>query len=91
MKSAYERALERLNAEGSDVRSLSEEEKQQAAEIENQYASKIAEVTVTFDQKIAVADMAAAEEMRAEKAREIQRLEEKRDAEKEALWAEGDR
>ena len=91
MKSAYERALERMDAEGSEVRSLNDEEKQQAAEIDNKYEAKIAEATVTYDQKIASAELAEKEDLRAEKAHELLRLEEKRDAEKEALWADEDR
>ncbi len=88
MKSAYELAMERMNAASGESRQLSDEEKKRIAEIDNLYDSKVAEVNVTFDSRIAVAaDSGSAAAMQEEQRIEIARLEEKRQHEKDAIWS----
>ena len=67
MKSAYELAMERLSKE-SPTAKLTDEQKQQLAELDSRYAAKIAEREIHFKGKAAEAeaggDFAAAEESR---------------------------
>jgi CHASE3 domain sensor protein len=87
MKSAYERAMERMNAQSGESRKLTDDEKQRIVEIDNLYDSKVAEVNVTFDSRIAVAsDPENAAALQEELRIEIARLEEKRQHEKDAIW-----
>lgn len=85
MKSAYERAMERLNAE-SPSRELSDGEKTEIAGIETQAMAKIAEVRLNFDPKIAEANPMEVSALQQEMASDITRIEEKRDAEKDEIW-----
>lgn len=85
MKSAYERAMERLNAV-SAPRELSEEEKAEISDIETQAAARIAELRLSFDGKIAAANPVESTEMQQEMAADIARIEEKRDAAKDEIW-----
>jgi hypothetical protein len=85
MKSAYERAMERLNQE-SPSRELSDEEKARIAEIENHAEARIAETKLAYDGKLATANPMEAEVLRQELVTEIARIEEKRDADKDAIW-----
>lgn len=85
MKSAYERAMERLNKE-SPTKELSDEEKARIAEIENQAQARIAETQLAYDTKIAEANPMEAETLRQELVTEITRIEEKQNADKDAIW-----
>ena len=53
MKSAYEKAMERMNAEAGETRSLSDEEKAKLADIDTRFDAKIAEISLSYDEKIA--------------------------------------
>ena len=88
MKSAYELAMERLDQDGPKV-TYTEEQKAKIAEVESLYTSKIAEREVFLSDLIAKA-MAAGNfsevaEVEEQKRREIARLEEKREDEKEKI------
>lgn len=87
MKSAYEIAMEKMKAEAGETRTLSEEEKRQCAEIDNVYEAKIAEARLGFDSKMATAtDPGVRQLLQEDLGRDIMRLEEKREREKEAVW-----
>lgn len=89
MKSAYEIAMERLQAESGPTRELSDEEKTRIAEIDNQYDAKIAEINVTYTSKIATANPVDAEALNTEMNAEVARAEEKRLSEKDKIWEQG--
>ncbi len=87
MKSAYEKAMERMEKRFGPTQSLSDEQRAAIAEIEKKYDAEIARVTLDLETRIAQAASpneaeAAAAELRAER----QRLDEKRAAEKDAIW-----
>lgn len=89
MKSAYERAMEKLNAE-SPTRQLSDEEKAEISDIETKAAAQIAEARLTFDGKLATAtSQAEAQELQVQVQADVGRIEEKRDAAKDEIWNRG--
>ncbi len=92
MKSAYELAMERLQKDAPEVK-LTDEQKQRLGEIDALYKSKIAEKEVFLGDLIAKASAAGnfseLTELEEQKRREIRRLEEKREDEKEKVRREG--
>lgn len=74
LKSSYEKALEKMEKMGLDSsRKLSEAQKQQVAEIKNNYEAKIAEKKILLQDSPELPD-------------EIKKLEQKRDAEIEKIY-----
>lgn len=88
MKSAYEIAMEKLNASSGPVKTLSDEQKEQVAEIDKSCDAKIAETKLAFDEKVAAAPPEKVQELQQRLASELARLEEKRETEKESVWNE---
>ena len=88
MKSAYEIAMEKLNAASGPVKTLSDEQKVQVAEIDKSYDAKIAETKLTYDENLAAAPPEKAQDLQQELASDLARLEEKRETEKEKFWNE---
>ncbi len=87
MKTAYELAMERLEAASGPTRRLSDEEKTALAEIDSKYDAQIASVRINQDGKIGSA--ASYEELNAlkdEMAREIAAIEDRRTRDKDAIW-----
>ena len=86
MKSAYELAMERLGGE----KTYSVEQKKQFAEIDGKYEAKRVEAKFAADKQLAEAgaDPARQDEIREELARELRRLDEKREAEKDRIRQE---
>ena len=88
MKSAYELAMERLEKESPQV-AMSEEKKQEIADIDSKYRAKIAERELFLQGKIAQAnaegDYDSAVQVEDELAREIRSLEARCEEEKEAV------
>jgi len=86
MKSAYELAMERLNKQSPPVK-LTEQQKEQIAELESKYKAKIAEREIALKDQIAAAagagDAEKMEKLEEELARERRKLqaelEEKKD------------
>lgn len=87
MKSAYELAMERLEKESPQV-SLSEEKKQEIADIDRKCRAKIAERKLFLQGKLeeanAEGDFAGAAQIEDELAREIRSLEARCEEQKEA-------
>ena len=91
MKSAYELAMERLERTSGPTKKLTDAQKSAIAEIEQKYDAKLAEVRLGFEAKMKAAPSAAELAQRqTELAGEVERLEGKREAEKEAIWAAAD-
>lgn len=88
MKSAYERAMEKMDAASGPTKKLSDEQKAQIAEIDNKYDAKMAETKLGFDQQLAATPIVEQEAIQQEMSSELARLEEKREQEKEAVWGE---
>lgn len=90
MKSAYELAMERLAESDPDAaKPLSDEQKEQLAEIDRVYQGKIAERDIFLQQKLEEAlsaqNATEAEEIRAQITSERARLEDEREAEKDRV------
>lgn len=85
MKSAYEKAMERL-AKESPTRTLSDGEKTEIAELDKKMDARVAETKLSFDAKLAAANPMEAEALHQDLVAEVARIEEKREAEKDAIW-----
>lgn len=89
MKSSYELAMERYAAKEGAETPLTEEQKKRLAAIDEKYRAKIAEREIFLNPKIAQAQAAGqrrdADDIRRQLGSEKARLEEERDAEKEAI------
>lgn len=87
MKSAYEKAMERLEAQSGPTRRLSDEERSAIAAIDEKYDAEIAALRIDFEAKLAGAESYEAHaQLKQDMAREIARAEERREAEKNAIW-----
>ena len=90
MKSAYELAMERLNASDPDAAGpLTAEQKRRLAEIDQKHQAKVAEREIFLKQQLntelAAQKFAEADKVRQQMAGEKTRLEEERDEEKERV------
>lgn len=88
MKSAYEIALEKMKAAGASQKKLTDDQKQRVAEIEKKYAARIAETKMTLEQRVATANRDDRAALQKQLVEDVKRLEEKREAEKDAVWNE---
>ncbi len=89
MKTAYELAMERLEAASGPTRSLSDDEKAALSEIDKKYDAQAAGVRIDFDSKLATC--ASHEEYGSLKeglARELAAIEERRERDKDAIWGQ---
>lgn len=86
MKSAYELAMERLNKTAPSVK-LSAEQKSAIAELESQFAAKIAarEIALKSEMAKVADDPAKADEVRAQLTHERQKLQSELEEKKEAV------
>jgi hypothetical protein len=89
MKSAYERALERLEQEQGPARTLTDAQRGRISELETVYAARIAEKRLDYDSRIATAAPQDAAALQEEMASALQALHAELDAKKEAVWNEG--
>lgn len=89
LKSALDIALERLGAGGTFDRKLSEEQKKALAEVERQAQAKVAEVEILMAQRIGAArargDEEEAMKLEEEKRREIARIRERAESDRERI------
>lgn len=92
MKSAYELAMERL-AKESPQESITDQQKQDIAEIEKKYSSKIAEREVFLKSKIqeaiATGELEEAQQLEEELSREIRSLKSSSESEKNIVRDSG--
>ena len=89
MKTAYELAMERLEAASGPTRSLSGDEKAALAEIDKKYDAQAAAAKIDFDTKLATcASHEALRELREELARELANIEDRRERDKDAVWGD---
>lgn len=86
MKSAYELAMSRLDAQSPAVK-LTAEQKAELAEIDNLFTARIAERRVFLEGEIrrSAPDPLAQDQLRRQLASEVARLEEEREAKKEKV------
>ena len=91
MKSAYELAMERLSNDGSPKVVLTEEQREKLGELDSLYMSKVAEKEVFLSDLIAKAkatgSFSEVAQLEEQKRREIARLEEKCEFEKDKVRA----
>ena len=89
MKSAYELAMERLDQSGESKVELSDEQRAQLAEIDQKYKGKIAEKEVflggLIDEAKAQSNFEELGQLEEQRTREIQRLKEACEKDKEAV------
>ena len=89
MKSAYELAMERLQAAEPAAAPLSAEQKTRLAELDARYKAKLAERDIflrkALDETLEKGDEEEADKVRQQMASERARLEEEREAEKEKV------
>lgn len=90
MKSAYEIAMEKLNAASGPLKALSQDQKKRVAEIDKAYDAKIAETKLSYDEKIAAATLETRQGLEDEMTFELARWEEKREKETKVVWSEED-
>ena len=89
MKSAYELAMERMEAASGPTKRLSDEDKAKIAAIDSKCDADIAALRIDFDGRLATAT--SHEEfggLKDELSREIQRVEARREQEKDTVWEE---
>ncbi|MFP4499930.1 MAG: hypothetical protein ACLFTT_02925 [Candidatus Hydrogenedentota bacterium] len=86
MKSAYERAMERLEESSGPGKKLSDAQKAQLAEIDKTYDAKLAQARLDYETKISQAPPPEAQNLQAEMAAELAAIEEKRNREKDSVW-----
>lgn len=87
MKSAYEKAMERLEQESGPTKKLSDEQRETLAEIDRKFDAQIAEQRLHYDGKIATAASPDEyEKLNLELTTTLQSLEDKREREKQAVW-----
>lgn len=89
MKSAYEKAMEKLEAASGPGKTLNDAQKARLAEIDSQCDAKIAQARMQGDEEQTKATTNEDfQNVRSELAAELQRIEEQREREKDAVWNE---
>lgn len=92
MKTSYEIAMERLNKKSPTVK-LNKEQKQEIADIESKYKSRIAEKEIHFKEKIHLAtaegDFGKIEELEKQMVDERNKLKEELEERKDAVHRSG--
>lgn len=89
MKSAYEKAMERLERENGPTQKLSEEQKARIAEIDRKCDAQAAEKRLSFENRVLNASSPAESDViQFELANELAGIEARRQEEKEAVWNE---
>lgn len=88
MKSAYEIAMERLEAESGPTKKLTEEEKGRLATIDTKYDAKTAELKLDYDARMAKAEPDERNGLQEELASQLASIAEKREKEKQEIWSD---
>ena len=90
MKSAYEKAMEKLEEESGPLKKLTDEQREQIAAIESKYDAQAAETRLNYEQRIASADPGEAERLTADMQDELAKIEELREQKRQAIWDEAE-
>ena len=90
MKSAYEKAMEKLEEESGPLKKLTDEQREQIAAIEKKYDAQAAETRLNYEQRIASADPSEAERLKADMQDELAKIEELREQKRQAIWDEAE-
>lgn len=92
MKSAYEIAMERMKAAGSNMKSLTPAQREKIAEIEKVYDAKLAEARLKREGEIAALRASGqyqeAAALNDALSKELADIKAQRDAEKDKIWQE---
>lgn len=92
MKSAYELAMERLAAKEGALRPLTQAQKRAIQETDSQTKAKLAETEIMLDREIASAraagDATKLQALQEQRARELRKIRDRGEAEKERIRAE---
>ena len=88
MKSAYELAMERLAEDSGPSKSLTDEQREQIAEIDRKFDALAAEERMSNDTRAAAAPFEEAMQIRESLAPALASLEENREREKQKIWDE---
>lgn len=88
MKSAYERAMEKMDKASGPARKLTDAQRDRISEIDTKYDARVAETKLSFDEKLSAATFETVEAIREELSTDLVRLNEKRESEKQAVWDE---
>ncbi len=86
MKSAYELAMERLNAASGPARKLSAAEKSAIADIDTKLDARAAETRLGYESRIAAAAAAEQGGIHDEMTAALRSIEDKREQEKARIW-----
>jgi len=89
MKSAYEKAMERLERESGPTPKLTDEQKARVAELDRVYDAKAAEKRLEYESRVLNASSPAeSDRLQAELANELAGIEARRQQEKDAIWSQ---
>lgn len=86
MKSAYEIAMERMEAESGPTQKLDDDQRARLTEIEKKYDAQAAELRLSYDQKLAETNPLEQGPVQEQMAAELARVEERRESEKDKVW-----
>ena len=90
MKSAYERAMEKMQAASGPLRELTDEQRAAINDLDAKCDAQLAQVNLEYDEKFSQATTAAElQTLRAERGLAIKAIEDKREREKNAIWDQG--
>jgi hypothetical protein len=90
MKSAYEKAMERLERESGPIRKLTDEQRAKIAEIDRKYDAQIAEQKLAFEGRLLNTSSPGEHDlMQTELANLLADIESRRERDKESVWGEG--
>jgi len=88
MKSAYELAMERLAEDSGPSKSLTDDQREQIAEIDRKFDAKVAEEKLGIEGRAAVAPFEEAMQLRESLASTLASLNDQRENEKQKIWDE---
>ena len=86
MKSAYELAMERMEAASGPSKKLTDEQKAQIAKINAKYDGEVAQTKLLYEGKLSAAGCEQQAGLQEEMARELAKIEERRESEKNKVW-----
>ncbi len=88
MKSAYERALEKLERESGPTKKLTDEQRERIAEIDTRYDAEVAQARLKYEQQMTGASGPERQELEEQMRQTLQEIEAKRAQEKDTVWQE---